>query len=803
MHLFMRSVLLAGFLTSFLPSDAQQGIYPSRIIQYLPAPGQHINHPSFGVPACAELLTSGTGQGVSLGSYGGFLVVAFDQGIQNDPDNPYGVDFVILGNAFLGSPEPAIVQVMRDDNNNGIPDETWYELAGSYHHTGKLLHDFKITYYRPASSESNVEWITGEGLTGLVPLNSFYTQPYFPTEINFPDVIGNHLTFSGNRLPLTAGREGGILKADAYLFGYADNRPPVPGGAWLKPDNPYTPDVAEGMGGDAFDIGWAVDKDGKRVVLNEIHFIRIFNAVFLHGGEIGEFSTDITGIADIPPNPGLKGPNRLLSLESVENKYLARTSTVINPILFSYGIPVPENFLYTSSDTSVLNATGNVIQFKKTGSGRLEVRGAGHGDIAARVVQVIEPGSFLVDGVPSSVQPGQEFFLKVLSLDLSGDVINETYPNTENLNPDILETEQTAPGIHRIKALQAGTARIRLKLENWPEKDSLLNFVITEKQVQRRISFLAKTGNENLIPRKEFLVRQQNIELFMDRGMPSEQAAGVSLASAIADALLQSGFSGSGRNFRFRSDQYSGDHLYLWQIARDWEFLYGWGGSTSPGYESAWVIILNDSVVIRSPETIEIHDGDAVSLIYLPDHTIHWSNICLVPDVYLQEEENPVEFIATLTSWALDEAGSFERIGYSRVEIPALHVKYPGDNAAPESSYEFVKDGIRFRSSGVFHVFEERDPYEKVEISAVATAEDMKKTDLVELYPNPCREVLSLRGLPSGKINYRITDPAGKIWLTGYLTGEEKIYVDACPPGLYCLILQDRKQTYTYRFIKE
>lgn len=39
---------------------------------------------------------------VSVGS-GGFLTVAFDQAITDDPDNPFGIDFLIFGNAgFIG-----------------------------------------------------------------------------------------------------------------------------------------------------------------------------------------------------------------------------------------------------------------------------------------------------------------------------------------------------------------------------------------------------------------------------------------------------------------------------------------------------------------------------------------------------------------------------------------------------------------------------------------------------------------------------------------------------------------------------
>ncbi|MBP8776470.1 MAG: hypothetical protein KBH23_00555 [Bacteroidaceae bacterium] len=39
---------------------------------------------------------------VSLGSFGGYLIVGFDRPIVHNPQNPYGVDFSIEGNSFFG-----------------------------------------------------------------------------------------------------------------------------------------------------------------------------------------------------------------------------------------------------------------------------------------------------------------------------------------------------------------------------------------------------------------------------------------------------------------------------------------------------------------------------------------------------------------------------------------------------------------------------------------------------------------------------------------------------------------------------
>jgi hypothetical protein len=87
----------AVFVTSilmmfFYDSNAQ---FASKIIEYLPAPGQYTNAEYIGTPEAAASIV-GVNKGlVSLGAYGGTATYYFSQGITNDPSNPYGVDFTI------------------------------------------------------------------------------------------------------------------------------------------------------------------------------------------------------------------------------------------------------------------------------------------------------------------------------------------------------------------------------------------------------------------------------------------------------------------------------------------------------------------------------------------------------------------------------------------------------------------------------------------------------------------------------------------------------------------------------------
>ena len=140
-------------------TTAITGSYPSAVNGYLPV-GQFARHNSFG---WGTLFTDNTNKnpdtntpkflngyvstGVSLGMAGGY--VQFDMGdnpIENNANNPYGIDFIVYGNAFVGNPEAAGVMV----SNDGIK---WYTLAGSRHYMNGTKWDQKISYVRIEGSD--------------------------------------------------------------------------------------------------------------------------------------------------------------------------------------------------------------------------------------------------------------------------------------------------------------------------------------------------------------------------------------------------------------------------------------------------------------------------------------------------------------------------------------------------------------------------------------------------------------------------------------------------------------------------
>lgn len=104
-----------------------------------------------------ELLQDRTTCLFTLGGFGGNITVGFDHTIPNVPGE---YDFKIYGNAYYdmygtlldkpgGNSEPGIVLVSKDTNGNGLPDDEWYELAGSEYNSPATIRNYEITYYRP------------------------------------------------------------------------------------------------------------------------------------------------------------------------------------------------------------------------------------------------------------------------------------------------------------------------------------------------------------------------------------------------------------------------------------------------------------------------------------------------------------------------------------------------------------------------------------------------------------------------------------------------------------------------------
>lgn len=279
------------------PVIDKKQVYISKIIEYKPAPGQFVNDTGFGTLTKAQDLIGGVNNGlVSLGGFGGYIVFSFNKAVQNKQ----GDDFGIYGNPLIGVgmefSEPGIVCVMQDKNKNGLPDDgEWYELAGSEYSAAGTIKKYTITYHRPANLTEDIKWTDSKGNTGYILRNQFHTQDYFPSW-----VTDSQVQFTGTLLKNTLQLNNGIITNQPFASGYADNGSPN----YLKLQNQL------GRGYNSFDIDWAVDAIGNKVVLTHIDFVKVYTAQNHNGNPsadisnlqartIGEVSTEIGGAIDL------------------------------------------------------------------------------------------------------------------------------------------------------------------------------------------------------------------------------------------------------------------------------------------------------------------------------------------------------------------------------------------------------------------------------------------------------------------------------------------------------------------------
>lgn len=267
------------------------------VFEYTPAPGQFINETKTGgftgeetTPEAAIAYATQRMKDdafVSLGGFGGYMVIGFDHSI----DNTGNYDFGIKGNSFKGSSEPGIVWVMQDENGNGKPDDTWYELKGS--ETGKetTVRNYAVTYYRPSEPQQPVQWTDSEGNSGEVDyLKQFHTQDYY-----YPAwITDDSYTLTGTCVQARNYDQSGNgtywVQAE-YDWGYADNFSEID-----RLSNDGNANAAANA--NYFKISNAIDDKGNPVDLKYIDFIKVQTACNTKSGWLGENSTEVFGFFD-------------------------------------------------------------------------------------------------------------------------------------------------------------------------------------------------------------------------------------------------------------------------------------------------------------------------------------------------------------------------------------------------------------------------------------------------------------------------------------------------------------------------
>lgn len=303
----------------------QPSAFIAKVFDYLPAPGQFVNEiPKYAPGDTYETMVTKAGKEligedaniITLGGWGGYVVVGFDHTIVNVAGRR---DFRIHGNAFGaaanprpnppfgGSCEPGIVMVAYDKNKNGKPDDDeWYEIKGSGNFSAeaepwysaavaakndvRTFRGYEMTYDRPATetpvgtpqnsvSISNyIRWTDNQGQQGYKVKNTFHAQSYYPAWVK-----EDKITYKGIRLARNGIEESGsgsYYVLYGFSYGYVDNYPNAH-------DN------------SGIDIDWAIDKNGNKVVLPGIDFVKVYNGIDQENGWLGEASTEISRGEDL------------------------------------------------------------------------------------------------------------------------------------------------------------------------------------------------------------------------------------------------------------------------------------------------------------------------------------------------------------------------------------------------------------------------------------------------------------------------------------------------------------------------
>lgn len=348
--------------------------------------------------------------GVSLGMAGGY--VQFDMGnnrIQNNANNKYGIDFIVYGNAFVGNPEAAGVQVSNDGVN-------WYTLAGSRHYMDGTKWNQNISYIRIAAANTTISGKTfakagiytstdfvapatdnaadvnaaiGEATWAGVPqlTGNTYPKPYdtatpaaaawWPEWENDSngkaenyknvwnidnEVKGVSWLRSGSAEVITY-KGVTIVEDDMVVLNRTLSAAPsqaqmtdvyqwgyadvrTNGSAYgTISNNPYAAAPSTQTGGDGFDLSWAVDADGKPFPLSSARYVRVYSAVLFSAGAFGETSAEVCGLYKVS-GTGSGASSKELTVEASLDSYTLTDGSTLELDAETYTVTSSAEHIY-------------------------------------------------------------------------------------------------------------------------------------------------------------------------------------------------------------------------------------------------------------------------------------------------------------------------------------------------------------------------------------------------------------------------------------------------------------------------
>lgn len=781
--------------------------FVSKVLDYLPAPGQYTNADFLGTPSAANSLV-GTNKGmVSLGAFGGSITVYFAQGIQDDPANPYGVDFTVYGNPTLTWSEPGIIQVVKDENHNGIPDETWYEIAGSEHFWNTTTSSYEVTYQNNGLNVAgDIPWTDNQGGSGIVPENSFHQQPYYPKADLFPKVAADKYTLKGTRLngPIDLSNPG-MVNSFHKTFGYADNTPVLSLTEKL-PDNPYT-SVIEGSGGDAIDISWAVDPDKKPVKLDEIHFIRIYTGMNALAGWLGEISTEITGIRDVEPAT-VAGITSVIVIQELQGKIGIGQSLDLNAILFESGLRQPNaEMVWSVSDSKLATILNGKLVAKSAGTIRLRAASLANSNLYSEIeLEILSVAKAEITIPSNSLKVNDKLELTGKLTDQNGAVltgINALWRIDDEQIAEIVLSD----GKYYLKGKQVGKSWLHLEVaENNLIRDSVLMEIFPES-VLKKVYMSVKTSDKTIIPRQSVWVEQVDLTPKVDRNLKNyglSEINFVSLAHAIASVFKTAGLDS---DWAFRDDAEGGSALYLWKVpsVEDGSTVYtfGYGGSrTSEAFRKTWVVMINQQPFVSGFDKIKVNNNDEILIYHIADNSLPWSVTHLTSSVDSAKINQGIEIQLKKYLCGMDINRSVA-INSSEVIANQTIQAEPKNLATGKvilTSDEFGKALFSASQSGEYLISSGIDAAKLVVESVTGNKPLLVNSLQCTIYPNPFTESIKIECLLRIESVEVFNVEGQMVFLQSNPMSE--IELKTLHPGIYILRVKSGSQVFQQKIVK-
>lgn len=780
--------------------------FASGLANYTPAPGQYTNTEYFGSPTAAKSLVNSNKGLLSLGGFGGSVTLHFSQGIKNDHLNPYGVDFVIYGNSTQNWAEPGIVQVMKDENKNGMPDDTWYEIAGSDHYFKSTYFNYNVEYKNNGLAKAgNIAWTDSKGNSGIIPENSFHKQAYYPTALLFPNIPIDKFSLEGTRLNCKVDLSNPAeVKIKRRGFGYADNTPVI-STTNKMPDNPYSSDI-EGSGGDAFDIDWAVDKNMQHVKLDEIHFIRVYTAMNDLAGWLGEVSTEIAGIRDVEPS-AMQGILSMIVIEDVKSKMKVGEKAELNAIVFEKGQIIYENVVWQISNPEIAVIENKSLNIKKAGKFKVKASRATNPLIYTELeFDAFSDVKASISITSNKIMLNDKMLLSAKITDQNGSQLSSFTPVWRLKNSNIAEI-LNIDGSFYLKANKIGSSWLILEtIEDKTIKDSI-NIEILPESISKKVFIAVKTSEKTLIPRQSFVVKQTDLTPFVDKNQKKygiTEESFVSLAHAVYTVFDKPETKNS---WAFKDDSEGNNSLYLWKVPEIDEGsvlnIFGYGGSRNAVFnKKTWIVIHNNNHYANGFENIKLNNNDEILIYHIPDNSIEWSITQLITGNDSSKLSNSINAECRIVNCFMNEqkdvlVKTIVGIINQNVTLKLLVSPFTEKNLKTD---ELGKISFSIDKLGEYEIISGIDKA-KLFVGNLTNLGGLNNQSLkVEIRPNPAKYHIEINSHSNIEI-INIYDLNGKLMLKTN-KNFESIDISNLNSGIYIVEVKAGEQIYRQKLVK-